>query len=103
MPQKDELVRFITGCSTGFGREIAKLVLECGYRAAITARSPDKVQDIIARYGERALALRLDVTDASRFTAAVRDAETAFGAIDVLVNDAGYGLLAAVEESEETV
>ena len=101
MPQKNMPVWLITGCSTGFGRELAKLVLKRGYRAAITARSPEKVQDLVSSLGDRAMVLKLDVTNAAQVTAAVRAAESTFGGIDVLVNNAGYGLLAAVEESEE--
>ncbi|SPF36967.1 Short-chain dehydrogenase/reductase SDR [Syntrophobacter sp. SbD1] len=103
MPQKSMPVWLITGCSTGFGRELAKLVLKRGYRAAITARSPEKVQDLAAGHGERAIVLKLDVNDAAQAAAAVKAAESTFGGIDVLVNNAGYGLLAAVEESEDAV
>jgi len=91
----------ITGCSTGIGREIARAVLERGQRAAVTARRPDAVADLVADHPERALALALDVTDPAQITAAVGATERAFGAIDVLVNNAGYGYLAAVEEGED--
>ncbi len=101
MPQKNMPVWLITGCSTGFGRELSKLVLKRGYRAAITARSPEKVQDLVSNHSDRAMVLKLDVTNAAQVTAAVRAAESAFGGIDVLVNNAGYGLLGAVEESDE--
>lgn len=101
MSQKNMPAWLITGCSTGFGRELAKLVLERGHRAAVTARSPETVRDLVAGHGGRAMALELDVTDAAKVTAAVKAAESTFGGIDVLVNNAGYGLLAAVEESEE--
>jgi NAD(P)-dependent dehydrogenase (short-subunit alcohol dehydrogenase family) len=94
-------VWFITGCSTGFGRELAKLVLERGYRAVITARDPSKIQDLIAGHEGRALALKLDVTDKAEVTLAVKWAEAAFGSVDVLVNNAGFGYVGAVEESEE--
>jgi len=92
-------VWFITGCSTGFGRELAKLVLERGYRVAVTARKPDEVKDLAVK-GE-ALVLKLDVTNQSQINAAVKAAEKKFGRIDVLVNNAGIGYFAAVEESEE--
>jgi NAD(P)-dependent dehydrogenase (short-subunit alcohol dehydrogenase family) len=92
-------VWFITGCSTGFGRELAKHVLDRGYRTVVTARNPDDVSDLAVK-GE-ALALRLDVTDQSQIDAAVKAAEDRFGHIDVLVNNAGIGYIAAVEESEE--
>jgi NAD(P)-dependent dehydrogenase (short-subunit alcohol dehydrogenase family) len=101
MPHKDTLAWFITGCSTGFGRELAKLVLGRGYRAAITARSPHSVRGLAEGYGDRATVLKLDVTDPRQVAAAVREAEATFGEIDVLVNNAGYGMLGAVEESAE--
>ena len=94
-------VWFITGCSTGFGRELAKFVLDRGYRAVITARDTSKIQDLKAGHEGRVLALKLDVTDKSEVEDAVRRAESAFGSIDVLVNNAGYGYVGAVEESDE--
>jgi len=103
MPQTRMPVWLITGCSSGFGRELAKQVLKWGHCVAITARSVEKVQDLIAGHEGRAMALKLDVTDAAQISAAVKAVESNFGAIDVLVNNAGYGLLAAVEESEEGV
>jgi NAD(P)-dependent dehydrogenase (short-subunit alcohol dehydrogenase family) len=95
-------VWFITGCSTGFGRELAKLVLDRGYRAVITARDPGKIQDLTAGHEGRALALKLDVTDKAEVAATVRQAEAVFGSVDVLVNNAGFGYVGALEESEET-
>lgn len=92
-------VWFITGCSTGFGRELATHVLERGYRTVVTARNPADV-DVLAAKGE-ALVLTLDVTDQAQIDAAIRAAEERFGRIDVLVNNAGIGYFAAVEESEE--
>src|ERR1035437_2390004 len=92
-------VWFITGCSTGFGRELAKHVLERGYRTVVTARNPDAVTDLAAK-GE-ALVLKLDVTNQGQIAAAIKAAEKKFGRIDVLVNNAGIGYFAAVEESEE--
>jgi NADP-dependent 3-hydroxy acid dehydrogenase YdfG len=80
-------VWFITGCSTGFGRELAKHVLERGYRTVVTARNPDKVNDLAAK-GE-ALVLRLDVTDKGQIDMAIKAAEDKFDRIDVLVNNAG--------------
>lgn len=94
-------VWFITGCSSGLGRALATRVLQHGHRAAVTARNPEQIKDIVSPYGKTALALRLDVTDAAQIEAAVAQAEQAFGAIDVLVNNAGYGYLAAVEEGED--
>ncbi len=94
-----DLVWFITGCSTGFGRDLAKHVLECGHRVVVTARKPETLAEFAA--SERALILKLDVTDASQIEAAVKAAHTRFGRIDVLANNAGIGYFAAVEESEE--
>ncbi len=95
-------VWFITGCSTGFGRELAKLVLARGWRAVVTARDKARVADLVQEAEDRALALDLDVTDAVQVTAAVQAAEARFGSIDVLVNNAGYGYQASVEEGEES-
>ncbi|MEV4011816.1 oxidoreductase [Nonomuraea angiospora] len=92
---------FITGCSTGLGRALATAVLERGERVALTARDPRQVADLVAEHGDRALALPLDVTDKAQIAAAVERAESAFGRIDVLVNNAGYGYLAAVEEGRD--
>ncbi|MEA5365367.1 oxidoreductase [Amycolatopsis sp., V23-08] len=92
---------FITGCSTGLGRALATHVLDRGWRAAVTARDPETVADLVARHGDRAVALALDVTDPEQVTAAVKRAEETFGRIDVLVNNAGYGYLAAVEEGDD--
>src|SRR5665811_711915 len=91
--------RFITGCSTGFGRELAKHLLERGYRVVVTARNPDEVNSLAA--GREALVLKLDVTDQGQIDAAIKAAEDKFGRIDVLVNNAGIGYFAAIEESEE--
>jgi NAD(P)-dependent dehydrogenase (short-subunit alcohol dehydrogenase family) len=92
-------VWFITGCSTGFGRELARHVLELGYRTVVTARNPADVKDL-ASMGD-VLVLKLDVTDQGQIDAAIKAAEQKFGGIDVLVNNAGIGYFAAVEESEE--
>jgi NAD(P)-dependent dehydrogenase (short-subunit alcohol dehydrogenase family) len=101
MAQKELKTWFITGCSTGFGRELAKAVLARGYRAVVTARDPKQVEEITAGHEGRSLTLRLDVTDATQVTESVRRAEEHFGHIDVLVNNAGIGYFAAVEESDE--
>ena len=91
----------ITGCSTGIGREIARAALEAGHSVAVTARNVDAVADFVDQFGDRALALPLDVTDRDQITAAVGSVEKTFGGIDVLVNNAGYGYMAAVEEGED--
>jgi NAD(P)-dependent dehydrogenase (short-subunit alcohol dehydrogenase family) len=95
-------VWLITGCSSGLGRALAEHALERGDRVAVTARNRASVTDLAAKYGDRALALALDVTDRESVTAAVQACESEFGRIDVLVNNAGYGYLAAIEEGEDT-
>ena len=92
-------VWFITGCSTGFGRELAMHLLERGYPTVVTARNPDDISDLAGV--RNALALKLDVTDQGQVDKAVKVAEEKLGRIDVLVNNAGIGYFAAVEESEE--
>jgi NAD(P)-dependent dehydrogenase (short-subunit alcohol dehydrogenase family) len=95
------LAWLITGCSTGLGREIARAALEKGHRVAATARKPSDVEDIVRAHPDRAIACALDVTDRAQIRAAVAATEQAFGAIDVLVNNAGYGYMAALEEGED--
>ncbi|MBW3617947.1 MAG: oxidoreductase [Proteobacteria bacterium] len=101
MADQNTPVWFITGCSTGFGRELARQVLEGGRRCVVTARNPDQVADLVELAPDRALALPLDVTDPAQIVAAVQAAEARFGRIDVLVNNAGVGYFGSVEESEE--
>jgi NAD(P)-dependent dehydrogenase (short-subunit alcohol dehydrogenase family) len=97
----DSPVWLITGCSTGLGRALARIVLDRGWRAVVTARRPEQVADIVAGHEDRALALELDVTDPGRIAEVVKQADAAFGRIDVLVNNAGYGYLAAIEEGQD--
>lgn len=92
---------FITGCSTGLGRALAQAVLERGENVAATARDPRALHDLAERHPDTALVLALDVTDPVQVAEAVRRAQDAFGGIDVLVNNAGYGYRAAVEEGED--
>jgi NAD(P)-dependent dehydrogenase (short-subunit alcohol dehydrogenase family) len=92
---------FITGCSTGLGHAFGEAALGRGHNVVVTARDVAKVQDLADAYPDTALALSLDVTDDYQVTEAVRAAEARFGGIDVLVNNAGYGYRAAVEEGEE--
>lgn len=94
-------VWFITGCSTGFGRNIAIEALQQGNKVAVTARNTDDVKDIIAQFPDTAMALKLDVTKPEQVTVAVEAAKAKFGTIDVLVNNAGIGYFGAIEESEE--
>ncbi|WIB77497.1 oxidoreductase [Curtobacterium sp. MCPF17_002] len=91
----------ITGCSTGLGRALAEAVLDHGDNAVVTARDVSAVQDIADRHPDTALAVALDVTDDDTVRAAVEAAEQRFGSVDVLVNNAGYGYRAAVEEGED--
>ena len=97
----DAPVWFITGCSTGFGRELARAVLAHGYRAVVTARDPESISPLAEPHGNRALTLALDVTDAQEVRAAVDVAQLTMGRIDVLVNNAGIGYFGAVEESDD--
>ncbi len=94
----DTPVWFITGCSTGFGHELAKLVLDRGWRAVVTARDKARVIDLAKGREDRALALSLDVIDDDEIEAGVAAALKTFGRIDVLVNNAGYGYLSSIEE-----
>ncbi|HEV7835954.1 MAG TPA: oxidoreductase [Caballeronia sp.] len=101
MMNRDNPVWLITGCSTGFGRELVKLVLERGWRAVVTARDPSSLKDLAEGYGDRALVLQLDVTDRKQIADVVAKSQRHFGRIDALVNNAGYGYLAAIEEGED--
>jgi NAD(P)-dependent dehydrogenase (short-subunit alcohol dehydrogenase family) len=90
----------ITGCSTGLGRALAEAVAGAGYNVVATARDQAKVAGL-AEGNDRVLALALDVTDPGQVSSAVTEAEKAFGGVDVLVNNAGYGYRAAVEEGDD--
>ncbi|ALM82609.1 oxidoreductase [Bordetella sp. N] len=92
---------FITGCSSGLGHAIATAVLDAGFKAIVTARNTDKVKEFERAYPDHARALALDLTDKSAIKRAVAQAEAFFGPIDVLINNAGYGYRAAVEEGDE--
>ncbi|MBD2072109.1 SDR family NAD(P)-dependent oxidoreductase [Leptolyngbya sp. FACHB-671] len=97
-------VWLITGCSTGFGRALAEAVLQKGDYLLATARKPEQLGALIKLYPETAKAVRLDITVFQDIQAAVDSAIATFGRIDVLVNNAGHGLIAALEEvsDEET-
>ena len=101
MSETTSPVWFITGCSTGFGYELAKLVIARGWRAVVTARDKARVADLVQGAEDQALALALDVTDSTQIAIAVAEAEKKFGRIDVLVNNAGYGYQSSIEEGEE--
>ncbi|BCW49923.1 SDR family NAD(P)-dependent oxidoreductase [Arthrobacter sp. StoSoilB13] len=91
----------ITGCSTGLGRALAQAVLARGDNAVVTARDVSKLQDLATEFPTTALAVALDVTEQSQIEAAMKEAEERFGAVDVLVNNAGYGYRAAIEEGDD--
>jgi NAD(P)-dependent dehydrogenase (short-subunit alcohol dehydrogenase family) len=92
---------FITGTSRGFGREWAIAALKRGDNVAGTARDTSTMDDLVADYGERVLAIELDVTDRARDFAAVTQAHDRFGGLDIVVNNAGYGQFGMVEELSE--
>lgn len=91
----------ITGCSSGFGKEIASAALANGDRVVATARNASDLDELVAAGGGRAIAARLDVTDADSILSAVRVASETFGGVDVLVNNAGVSYFAGVEESDD--
>lgn len=94
-------VWFITGTSSGFGRAIAEAVLADGGSVVATARKTESLAELRDRAPERVLVAQLDVTDPASITAAVEEARVRFGRIDVLVNNAGYGLRGALEECDD--
>ena len=97
MEDTNSRVWFITGCSSGFGRELAKLILQRGWKTVITAENVDQVNDIAEGYENTALVLPLDVNMKGQVSLAVAKAEETFGRIDVLVNNAGYGYFSGTE------
>lgn len=92
---------FITGCSAGLGRALARTVLEDGHSVVVTARDPGSVTDLVNEFPDHALAVALDVTDSAACDRAVEAAHERFGHVDVLVNNAGYGYRAAIEEAPD--
>jgi NAD(P)-dependent dehydrogenase (short-subunit alcohol dehydrogenase family) len=94
-------VWFITGTSRGFGREFAQSALERGDHVAATARDTSSLDDLVTTYGDAVLPLELDVTDKAAVEKAVAAAQDKFGRLDVVVNNAGYGLFGMVEEITE--
>jgi NAD(P)-dependent dehydrogenase (short-subunit alcohol dehydrogenase family) len=91
----------ITGCSTGLGRELAEAVIGAGHNAVVTARDAAKVADLADTAPDRVLPIALDVTEPDQVGSAVQQARDRFGGVDVLVNNAGYGYRAAVEEGDD--
>jgi NAD(P)-dependent dehydrogenase (short-subunit alcohol dehydrogenase family) len=92
-------VWFVTGSSRGLGHAVVEVALEAGDRVAATARDPARLRDLLDKYGDAVLALRLDVTDHDAAARAVTQAAETFGRIDVVVNNAGYGDLASFEDT----
>ncbi|MHA7987176.1 SDR family NAD(P)-dependent oxidoreductase [Rathayibacter sp. CAU 1779] len=92
---------FITGSSRGFGRALAVAALAAGDRVAATARRPEQLNDLVATYGDRVRALRLDVADVDSVHEAIATAREAFGSIDVVVNNAGYANVAPIETADD--
>src|SRR5689334_10193467 len=92
---------FITGASRGFGREWAIAALERGDTVAATARDTSTLDDLVERFGDKILPIRLDVTDRAADYAAVAQAHERFGRLDVVVNNAGYGQFGMIEEISE--
>ncbi|WP_158841202.1 SDR family oxidoreductase [Saccharothrix deserti] len=93
---------FVTGSSRGFGRHFVEAALSRGDKVAATARNTDSLADLVAAHGDAVLPLALDVTDKAAVTASVKQAHEHFGRLDVVVNNAGYGLFGAVEELSES-
>jgi len=100
-PLNDSPVWLITGCSSGLGRALAARVLARGHRVIATARQPETLDELVAADPSRCRALALDVADPSQVAPVVAQAAEIFGRLDVVVNNAGYGLVGAVEEYDE--
>lgn len=94
-------VWFITGSSKGFGRVWAEAALARGDKVAATARDPGTLADLVKKYGDQIAAMKLDVTDKAAVDAAVAEAHSRFGRLDVVINNAGYGQFGAIEEVSE--
>ncbi|XGV96169.1 MAG: oxidoreductase [Leptolyngbya sp. BL-A-14] len=103
MPDTHSKVWFITGSSTGFGRSLTEAVLKHGDRVVATARKPEQLNSLIDQYPTAAKAVRLDVTNPQEVRDAIKAAIDAFGRIDVVVNNAGFGSVGAIEELSDEV
>jgi NAD(P)-dependent dehydrogenase (short-subunit alcohol dehydrogenase family) len=96
-----EKVIFITGASRGFGKLWTEAFLKRGDKVAATVRNPDALNDLVKKYPNTLLPIQLDVTDRQAGFAAVNQAKEHFGRIDVMINNAGYGLFGTIEETTE--
>ena len=92
---------FITGASRGFGKIWAEAFLKQGHKVVATARDTNVLKDLVQQFGDAILPVQLDVNDRKACFAAIQQAKDHFGAIDVLINNAGYGLFGAIEETSE--
>jgi NAD(P)-dependent dehydrogenase (short-subunit alcohol dehydrogenase family) len=101
MAQSPQRVWFITGASTGFGRQLAEQTLRAGHKVIATARKPEQIANLGYHYSDRCLVLPLDVTNQDQIDSVVTQALARFGRVDVLVNNAGYGVAGAIEEVSE--
>ena len=99
--RRQQRIWFVTGSSSGFGRAVGQAVLDQGDQLVATARHVDDIRDLVSRAGQRALALPLDVTNATAARQAVNEAVARFGRVDVVFNNAGYGHVGAIEELTE--
>jgi len=97
----EKKVWFITGSSTGLGRALAEEALTQGYKVVATARKPEVLRDLVEKYPGTARAVKLDVTKPGEVRAAIAQAVKQFGRVDVVVNNAGYGLIGALEEATD--
>jgi NAD(P)-dependent dehydrogenase (short-subunit alcohol dehydrogenase family) len=93
-----EKVWFLTGASSGFGAEIAKAIIESGDKVAATFRKSEQASSFSQQHDSKAVGIVLDVTDTAKIRPALQQAIDTFGSIDVLVNNAGYGTIGAIEE-----
>ena len=94
-------VWLISGCSSGFGRELALKALSMGDFVGVSSRKVEDVEDICKQYPETSVAITLDVTKKQEINLAIETITKTFGGLDILVNNAGYGYLAAIEEGED--
>ena len=98
--KKTPYIWLISGCSSGFGREIALQALSAGDFVGVSSRSVKDVEDICKEYPKTALPIKLDVTNKDEIKESIQTINKVYGGLDVLVNNAGYGYLAAIEEGE---